>query len=96
MGGPSVAPAAGTMWPMLRFDDAIGLWRGGRAPAGAHRAHERRALERSPMSSSCELRRRLGGPFTATELAGLYSEQGTDWFSTWRFGWRRRSRRRGT
>ena len=26
-----------------------------------------------------ELRRRLGGPFTADELARLYIEQGTDW-----------------
>ncbi len=26
-----------------------------------------------------ELRRRLGGTFTAQELADLYAEQGTDW-----------------
>jgi hypothetical protein len=26
-----------------------------------------------------ELRRRLGGPFTADELAAFYAQQGTDW-----------------
>jgi hypothetical protein len=39
---------------------------------------DRRALERVTGRIVEELRRRLGGPFTAQELADLY-DQGTDW-----------------
>lgn len=39
---------------------------------------QRRTLERVTAAIEAELRRRLGGAFTADELAALY-EQGTDW-----------------
>ena len=39
---------------------------------------DRRALERATTRIVEELRRRLGGPFSAQELADLY-DQGTDW-----------------
>ena len=56
----------------------IGLWR-----EGDRRLHELDPADRPGgavvAASSIELRRRLGGPFTADELAELYCEQGTDW-----------------
>ena len=39
---------------------------------------DRPALERATARIVAELRRRLGGPFSAQELADLY-DQGTDW-----------------
>lgn len=36
-------------------------------------------MERVTDAIVLELRRRLGGPFTTSELAALYDEQGTDW-----------------
>ena len=36
-------------------------------------------MERAVGEIVDELRRRLGGPFTAQELATLYGEEGTDW-----------------
>ena len=63
----------------VRFEEVFGLWQEGqRRLAGADSA-ERPALERVTDELVLQLRRRLGGPFTATELAGLYIEQGTDW-----------------
>ncbi len=47
------------------------------APADAPQ-EDRRALERATTRIVEELRRRLGGPFSAQELADLYDE-GTDW-----------------
>src|SRR5919206_754045 len=60
------------------YDTAIEQWREGarrleEAPPG-----QREALERVVMRIVAELRRRLGGAFTAEELAELY-DQGTDW-----------------
>ena len=42
-------------------------------------ADQRRTIERIVDRAVAELRRRLGGPFTSTELAGLYDAQGTSW-----------------
>lgn len=36
-------------------------------------------MERVTDAIVLELRRRLGGPFTTSELAALYDEHGTDW-----------------
>ena len=40
---------------------------------------ERGTIERVVDELVFELRRRLGGPFTAAELADLYEREGTDW-----------------
>jgi hypothetical protein len=63
----------------VSFDEVIGLWREG--PRRLERADpaDRPALERVIDAVVVELRRRLGGAFTADELAHLYIEQGTDW-----------------
>jgi hypothetical protein len=63
----------------LRFDEVIGLWREGERRLAAADPEDRRALERVTDALVDELRRRLGGPFTADELAALYSRDGTDW-----------------
>ena len=62
----------------MRFEDAIGLWEEGTRRLQAAAPHERPMLERVRDQIVTELRRRLGGPFSAAELAELYS-QGTDW-----------------
>ena len=63
----------------MRFDDAIGLWREGQRRLSAAEPGDRPALERVTDAIVDELRRRLGGPFTADELAELYTREGTDW-----------------
>lgn len=62
----------------MRFVDAIGLWEDGTRRLLAASPSERSALERVSDEIVTELRRRLGGPFTSSELADLYS-RGTDW-----------------
>jgi len=62
----------------MRFEDAIGLWEEGTRRLHAAGPDQRPALECVRDEIVTELRRRLGGPFTAAELAELYS-QGTDW-----------------
>jgi hypothetical protein len=62
----------------VRFDEAIGLWEEGVRRLNAAAPADRPALERVRDEIVTELRRRLGGPFTSTELADLYS-CGTDW-----------------
>ena len=62
----------------MAYDTAIEQWREGvrrleEAPPG-----QREALERVVVRIVAELRRRLGGAFTAEELAELYDE-GTGW-----------------
>jgi hypothetical protein len=61
------------------FDTAAYQWQEGErrlrdAPAG-----QRATLDRVVERAVAELRRRLGGPFTADELVRLYDEQGTTW-----------------
>src|SRR5436190_23289271 len=63
----------------MRFDEAIALWREGERRLSAAEPEDRPGLERVVDALVDELRRRLGGPFTADELAGLYTRDGTDW-----------------
>lgn len=63
----------------MRFDELIGLWQDGARRLEGADPSERRAMERVTDAIVLELRRRLGGPFTTSELAALYDEQGTDW-----------------
>jgi hypothetical protein len=60
------------------FENAMAQWQDGlrrlqEAPPG-----QRRMLERVTRAIEDELRRRLGGRFTTSELADLY-DRGTDW-----------------
>jgi hypothetical protein len=64
---------------VLRFDDAIGLWREGQRRLAEAEPAIKPALERVTDAIVDELRRRLGGLFTTDELARLYGEQGIDW-----------------
>jgi hypothetical protein len=63
----------------VRFDELIGLWQDGATRLEAADPPERQVLERVRDAIVLQLRRRLGGPFTTSELAALYDEQGTDW-----------------
>jgi hypothetical protein len=63
----------------MRFDDVFGLWQDGERRLAAADPGDRPALERVVDELVVELRRRLGGPFTTDELAGLYGGQDTDW-----------------
>jgi hypothetical protein len=63
----------------VRAEDVIALWRDGERRLARIELSERPAFERVRDAIVDELRRRLGGPFTARELADLYMEQGTDW-----------------
>ena len=64
---------------MVQFEEVIGLWLEGQRRLEQAELDERPALERVTDAVVQELRRRLGGPFTTSELARLYGEQGTDW-----------------
>ncbi|PZS10876.1 MAG: hypothetical protein DLM64_07845 [Solirubrobacterales bacterium] len=63
----------------MRFDELIGLWQDGQRRLSRSEPDARAALERVTEAIVVELRRRLGGSFTAEELAREYLEQGTDW-----------------
>jgi hypothetical protein len=63
----------------VRFDELIGLWQDGARRLQDADPSERAVLERVTDAIVLELRRRLGGPFTTSELAALYDQQGTDW-----------------
>jgi hypothetical protein len=63
----------------VSVESVIGLWR-----EGDRRLRELDAADRAPAERVVsvlvdELRRRLGGAFTADELAALYLRDGTDW-----------------
>lgn len=62
----------------MRSDEVIALWREGERRLRHSDPQARAALQRVTDALVGELRRRLGGPFTTAELAGLYGE-GTDW-----------------
>jgi len=62
----------------VRVETAIGLWQDGERRLRAAGPELARRQERVVARIVDELRRRLGGPFTTAELAGLYGE-GTDW-----------------
>jgi hypothetical protein len=63
----------------VRFDDLIGLWQDGARRLEQAQQPDRAAMERVRDEVVVELRRRLGGTFTTSDLAALYTEQGTDW-----------------
>lgn len=64
----------------MPFETAQPQWEDGLRRLAQARPESRRALERVTDRIVEELRRRLGGPFTADELADLYDE-GTGWCS---------------
>ena len=61
------------------FEELNGLWQEGQRRMAAAEPADRAAQERVVEALLVELRRRLGGAFTADELARLYLDQGTDW-----------------
>jgi len=60
------------------FENAIYQWQQGERRLGAAPPERRGVLERIVDTLVAELRRRLGGRFSAEELARLYG-QGTSW-----------------
>ena len=64
----------------MPYETAIDQWEAGERRLTAAPASERVALERATAAIVAELRRRLGGAFTADELADLY-DAGTGWCS---------------
>ena len=65
--------------PILRFDEAFGLWREGERRLAQADPDVRPGLERVTEELVNELRRRVGGTFTTDELARFYGDHGTDW-----------------
>jgi hypothetical protein len=61
------------------FETAAYQWQEGERWVRDAPADQRRTLDRVVERAVAELRRRLGGPFTAAELAALYDTQGTAW-----------------
>ncbi len=61
------------------FDAATYQWHQGERRVREASPEQRALLERVVERTVAELRRRLGGPFSADELVGLYDEQGTAW-----------------
>ena len=61
------------------FDTAAFQWQEGERWVRDAPPEHRHTLDRVVDRAVAELRRRLGGPFTADELARLYDEQGTGW-----------------
>ena len=64
----------------MPFETALDQWENGLARLALAPPAERPVLERVTRAVEAELRRRLGGAFTAEELADLY-DQGTGWVS---------------
>ena len=63
----------------LGFEELFGLWEeGAQAVAEADPSH-RVAIEAVVAAIAQELRKRLGGTFTTTDLARFYMAQDTDW-----------------
>jgi hypothetical protein len=62
----------------VSFETALGQWQDGERRLAEAPRDQQPALERVTQRIQAELRRRLGGAFTAEELAELY-EQGTGW-----------------
>jgi hypothetical protein len=61
------------------YEELIGLWQEGQHRLRETDPRDRDACERVVEDLLISLRRRLGGPFTVTELAALYLHEGTDW-----------------
>jgi hypothetical protein len=62
----------------MSFESALAQWEEGMRRLAEAPPEKQRMLERVTQAIEAELRRRLGGRFTAQELADLY-DQGTDW-----------------
>jgi hypothetical protein len=62
------------------YDTAIDQWEAGERRLSSAAPAERATLERVTGAIEAQLRRRLGGAFTADELAELY-DAGTGWCS---------------
>jgi hypothetical protein len=62
----------------MTLDSALPQWQDGLRRLAEAPPEQERMLERVTQAVEAELRRRLGGRFTARELADLY-DQGTDW-----------------
>ena len=73
------ADGAGT-WRVVAvsFETALDQWREGERRLAGAPPEQRRTLEAVVAGIVAELRKRLGGAFTADELAALYG-RGTDW-----------------
>ena len=63
----------------MAYDTAIEQWREGARRLEEAPPEQREVLDRVVERIVRELRRRLGGAFTAEELAELYDAQGTGW-----------------
>ena len=63
----------------MSFETSVEQWRDGERRLAEAPAFEQDALERVTSRIVAELRRRLGGAFTAEELADLYEREGTGW-----------------
>ena len=63
---------------MADFETDLLQWRDGERRLAEAEPGRQAQLERVVDAIVAELRRRLGAPFTAAEVAGLY-EQGTEW-----------------
>lgn len=73
---PAVAASLGPSVPGL--ESAINQWREGERRLSQADAERSPLLQRIADTLVAELRKRLGGRFSAEELAGLYAE-GTSW-----------------
>jgi hypothetical protein len=62
----------------MTFESALAQWEDGLRRLAAAPPDQERMLERVTRAVEAELRRRLGGRFTAQELAEFY-DNGTDW-----------------
>ena len=63
----------------MSFETSVEQWRDGERRLAEAPAFQQDALERVTARIAAELRRRLGGAFTAEELAELYEHEGTGW-----------------
>ena len=63
----------------MSFETSLEQWREGERRLADAPAAQQEVLERVVRRITAELRRRLGGAFTAEELAGLYEREGTGW-----------------
>ena len=62
-----------------RYEDLIGLWLDGQRRLASLDPGSRPTAVRVVDALVDDLRRRLGGPFSTTELARLFNDEGTDW-----------------
>jgi hypothetical protein len=63
----------------LGFEDLFGLWEEGAQTVGEVDVRVRRPVEEVVAAIVQELRRRLGGTFTTSDLARFYMANGTEW-----------------